>query len=264
MRRLLACIVLCAWLLVLVAGCGGDVARTTSGQPAPTATAAGPLYDPSVLARLLTTPGITATAPGMGTPMPALLRGVPADPFGDRTVLFRDEFDGARTPLFIGRTEYGTTTSLRDDAFWMEVPDQHWQNITLSELTDLGNGLVTTAVTFVGDGAVGVVARSRTDVAGQFWFYVCWINSRGEAGCHASIGGQWTELWYSDPGAIPLAGTNALALAVVGTNLAFAVNGAIVATVSDATVQRGMWGIFAESYAGTLTAAFESLTIAEY
>jgi hypothetical protein len=252
------------WIaLTMCVACGGATSPSTAALPTP---ASGLLTSTELAIVLPTarpTEPIGAVPVANGTAALERPAGRPRGLLQPRVVLFHDEFDGADSQLFLGRTEYGSVTSVSDGAFWLEVKDQGWQNVTLTELTDLGNGIVLTDVSIAGAGAAGVVARSSTDSAGAFWFYVCWVNTRGEAGCHASVQSQWTELWYAAPGSVPIETTNHLALAGVGPDLTFEVNGQIVTTLTDATTTSGMWGIFAESYSGSVTAAFESLTIGE-
>jgi hypothetical protein len=249
--------------LATLVACGGEAT-----PPAASPTSLSGLLSATELAVVLPTvrpTGSPGAAPGAQGTVAALDR--PAGTRGGllqpRVVLFHDDFDSVDSALFVGRTEYGSQTSVSDGAFWLEVKDQGWQNVTLNELTDLGNGVVLTDVSVAGDGAAGVVARANTDSAGEFWFYVCWVNTRGEAGCHTSVQSHWTELWYAAPGDIPIAAANHLALAMIGSELTFEINGRIAATFTDATTTSGMWGVFAESYSGSVTAAFESLTIGE-
>lgn len=225
--------------------------------------------DPAVSAGAGSTPSPTALPAGFpfqaASPTSDILTASPESE-GPFTTLFTDGFDNEDTPLFLGRTEYGTHAYVNGGSYTLEVADGGWQNVLLDELTDLSDGVVLTEVALTGDGAAGVVARSTTDASGAFWFYVCWISTAGEAGCHAVAAGQWVELWVASAGDVPVApagALNALALTVEGPNLTFVVNGTQAVTLTDVTCVSGRWGVFTESFDGKTTASFASLTIGD-
>src|SRR6185295_12800477 len=95
-----------------------------------------------------------------------------------------------------------------------------------------------------GDGAVGVVGRSRQNEDGSYRFYLCWLNNQGGAGCHLWQETAWTELFTVPNGTVQLQDENTLLMIVEGNQIGFQVNDQFLGQKVDDTIQSGNWGMY--------------------
>jgi hypothetical protein len=185
----------------------------------------------------------------------------PTPASGTDFVLEVDESFDESTQLFLGETQYGTSTMLSSGSYGMIVPEKAWQNIIIDWVPELGDGTISALIELEGEGAAGLVARSNTSADGTFHFYLCWLSSDQAAGCHVSLNSEWVELFRTESGAVAVQTANEVLLYVVGDQLSFEVNGVEIGTANESTLLSGEWGLYAESYAGEFTAWFEHLSL---
>lgn len=178
-------------------------------------------------------------------------------------VLYSTSFDDEAGKLFfVGETSFGARATIVDGRYRVEVEDGEWQSITPGPLLHPQNGVIEADVTLNGTGFGGLVARSSTDAGGNDWMYVCLIDESGWAGCVATRGADYEDLFFEQiddftPGAV-----QRVVLTVVDDRIELAVNGQVIGSAQDSSVQIGSWGVFAESQDESLTTVeFDNLSI---
>lgn len=269
-------------LAILAAACGGGGGDAT--LPAATATQAPPPAATST-PEATPTPSPTATMPApTPTPRPATVvttprpianpqstprviapvTPTPTDP-GDVTFIVQDGFDDpSATAFYTGTTDTGVMAAITDDGWYqVVVPEETWQTFYAGGTDNLADGVVAVDVGIEGDGSAGVVAREVQHEDGTWSFYLCWIDARGDAGCHAYVNEEWVELFTTGEGVVPLQQVNRLIVSVAGTTVAFYVNDYEIGSVDDDSISAGWWGIYGESYTGTTTLWFDTVVIGE-
>jgi serine/threonine protein kinase len=225
------------------------VTATAPGDPTATPTQSAPVT------RVINTP----------TPRPTIQIVLPTPEAGsDLVTLVSDNFDSAdNTAFYIGETQFGTVAGVADGWYTVTVPESGWQVLTAGGTADLADGAIVADVKIEGDGVAGVAGRSVENDDGTFTFYLCWINSRGNAGCHSRVNDQWTELFSRGEGSLQLQEVNRLVMTMVGTSLYFEANDQEIGLVDDSASPAGEWGVYGESLTGTTTLRFDAVVIAQ-
>jgi hypothetical protein len=184
--------------------------------------------------------------------------------FDEFTIVYEENFDDGTTDLATGPTDIGITSTVTNGAYVVEFPDQTWSTFPVGTMDILGDGLVVINASISGEGVMGVLARSFGFEDGTFDYYICWLSSEQTAGCHASIKNEWTQLWQSDAGVVPVQQVNELVLAVTGSQLTFMVNGEALVTLEDSTIVDGYWGLYGQSFSGATTVTYDDLMVASW
>lgn len=182
---------------------------------------------------------------------------------GNSNVIYATTFeDDAGRLFYTGETNFGARASITDGRYVVEVEDGEWQTITPGPMPHPRNGSIEADVTLTGTGFGGLVARSSVDAAGDDWMYVCLLDDTGWAGCVASVGDTYQDLFWGEIDGFRPGDTVRLRLTVVEDQIELAVNGNVIGSAQDASVQSGAWGVMAESQDETLmTVAFDNLSI---
>lgn len=232
-------------------GSGAAATRTTdTSGPTPTRRPVTVVTTPKPIARRTPTAGI---APATATP---------ASAFGNGSfqIISEHTFD-EDTTMYLGTTDFGTVIQLYEGWYEIDVADQSWQTVVDDSIEMGSDGLIQTDVALTGNGAAGLIARSFQNDAGEFSYYVCWITTDSEAGCHVSIAGEWTELQRTT---VTLAEVNRLTLIAIGTSLYFELNDEPILDMQENSIELGYWGVYAESFSDVTSAFFDTLTIAAW
>jgi hypothetical protein len=144
---------------------------------------------------------------------------------GQLTIVLDDTFDDPEASYFeTGTSEFNTQLAIVDGVYSI-IPDlDSWQTITVGpdDSWDFADGLITADVAMTGAGEFGLVSRQYQDDNGDFYFYVCWLTTAGDAGCTTYAPGDDGESTFqtalfstSDPSLVQT--TNNLLLQVIGT-----------------------------------------------
>lgn len=182
---------------------------------------------------------------------------------GDGNVIYATSFeDDAGSLFYVGETSFGARASITDGKYVVEVTDGDWQTITPAPMPYPNNAVVQADITLVGAGFGGLVARSSKDDSGADWLYVCLIDNTGWAGCVATRGGQYADLFWSEVEGYEPGAPQRMRLSVVNDQIELRVNNQMIGSVQDATITSGAWGVYAESQsAGTTTVSFDNFSI---
>jgi len=156
------------------------------------------------------------------------------------------------------------------DGVYSIIPDlDSWQTITVGpdDSWDFADGLITADVAMTGAGEFGLVSRQYQDDNGDFYFYVCWLTTAGDAGCTTYAPGDDGESTFqtalfstSDPSLVQT--TNNLLLQVIGTEIIFEVNGNQIGAIDDSTIAHGYWGFYVYGSETGAQFAVDEVTIA--
>lgn len=181
----------------------------------------------------------------------------------DPEILFSTSFgDDSSASIFVGETSIGAQTSIVDGSYIVEVDNREWQTITVGPMPHLRNGTIQADIALDGSGLGGLVARSQTDADGNNWMYVCLIDESGWAGCVASHGDTFEDLFWAEVDGFAPGTTQRLAMSVFDDRVVLTVNGQPIGSAQDSSIQLGNWGVFAESLSDSLTTVqFDNLTI---
>jgi hypothetical protein len=224
-----------ATLLLAMAACGPDESSdptTTTEAPAATATQA-------------------AVAPTAKAP---------DQPGVNYTTSFEDD---AADLFFTGETTFGALASIVDGRYVVEVEDGEWQTITPGPMLHPNDGVIEAEVTLEGSGFAGLVARSSVDAGGNDWMYSCLFDETGWAGCVASIGSTYQDLFFGAIQDFDVDATQHLRMTVVSDRIELVVNGQVIGAAQHGLVKSGAWGILAESQdEGQTVVTFDNLSIA--
>jgi hypothetical protein len=223
----------------------------------------------SVLAALAACGSDTPAEPATGVPAtqaaataPAA-QATPVDEPDDLTALYTTTFEDEASQLFaVGEMESGARAMISDGRYVVDVDDGEWQVITPGPMPHPRNGVIEADVTLTGAGYAGLVARSTTDADGNDSMYVCLMDDTGWAGCVASHGGEYRDLFFGPIEGYQAGASQQLRMTVIEDRIEFVVNDRLIGATQDSTVQIGAWGVHAESQSeATTSVSFDNLTI---
>ncbi|HEX5165242.1 MAG TPA: hypothetical protein VFV93_07600 [Thermomicrobiales bacterium] len=187
----------------------------------------------------------------------------PVDEPDGLTALYTTTFEDQAGQLFaVGDMDSGAHAMISDGRYVVDVDDGEWQVITPGPMPHPRNGVIEADVTLSGAGYAGLVARSTVDADGNDSMYVCLMDDTGWAGCVASHGGEYRDLFFGPIEGYQAGASQRLRLTVVEDRIEFVVNNRLIGATQDSTVQIGAWGVHAESQSeATTTVSFDNLTI---
>lgn len=244
---------ICSVLVVctIIAGCGGDGVETTVVDAGATNAAASP-----------PTGAQPAPSPA-ATPHPVHQSTQPAG-FEALDVLLHTAFDDERSvPLFIGETTTGAVLSVDDGRYVAKVANGDWQWRTLVGMPPLADGVIQAEVALVGQGYGGLVARLAPVGEERTGMYVCLIDHSGWAGCVASHGESYADLFWSPIDDYTPGVMQTMRLTMVADRIELTINGKLIGSAVDPSISLGEWGVYAESLEdATATVTFDNLTLA--
>jgi hypothetical protein len=204
-----------------MAGCGSD----GSSETPPTATVA-------IQAATTTPSGIAPNEPAPDQP----------------EVNYSTSFDDAAADMFfVGETNFGAMASIVDGRYVVEVEDGEWQTITPGPMLHPNDGVIEAEVQLEGSGFAGLVARSSVDAGGNDWMYSCLFDETGWAGCIASVGSTYQDLFWGAVDDFDVDVAQHMRMTVVADRIELAVNGQVIGSAQHGQVKSGAWGILAES-----------------
>ncbi len=164
------------------------------------------------------------------------------------TSLIATDFDGAQhDSFFTGEGDWGFA-SINDGWYTVSLaPGVYFPNMIYGT-EGMTGGTLTADIAIDGEGAVGLVSRLSYNDEGYASYYVCWVNSYAFANCHVVVDGEWYEIDGAAGAEVTLEEINRLSLGIVGEQLVFAVNGQVVADITDGTLQTGAMGFYHEAF----------------
>lgn len=159
------------------------------------------------------------------------------------------EFDGEQADsFFTGEGDWGFA-SINDGWYTVSLaPGVYFPN-GIAGTENVTDATMTADVAIDGDGAIGLVARLSYNDNGDASYYVCWVNSYAFSNCHVVVDGTWYEIEGAEGADVTLEEINRLSLGIMGEQLVFAVNGQVVADVTDSTLQSGAMGFYHDAFA---------------
>lgn len=235
----------------IIAGCAGDGSVVT-GVPADAET---PVAPPSAGAHASSSP-TAASQPGTAATPPAGFEGL--------DVLLHAAFDDEQPiPLFLGESATGAALHVAGGRYVAEVANGDWQASAVLDLPPLADGVIQAEISLVGQGYAGLVARSTPVGATGDGMYVCLIDHSGWAGCVASHGESYADLFWSRIDGYAAGMVQTMRLTLVADRIELAVNGELIGSAVDASIAAGGWGVYAESLEqAAATVTFDNLTLA--
>ncbi|HKP53637.1 MAG TPA: S1C family serine protease [Chloroflexia bacterium] len=184
----------------------------------------------------------------------------------EQVILLNSDFESGRVSPWLLDQHDGISWTAGDGYYTISInanspaysfPDQ-------GNISNLHNGAVVAVAKATGMGRFGLSARYSL-TGNQESKYACWIDNARRVGCFKTVAGGDTQLIaeYKSSAVKPYQ-PNELVMAIVENELVFAVNGEIVARVTDDSLSSGTWGMYAATDRGGFAAHYDGIAIVEY